>query len=354
MKTTESVSQSREIWHVGTLLSEGIASLIGGLEASVHLSLSGSHLGLGLFDGLDMSIILFLLDWFSGLSWLISHPLLLHLNLLLDSGLSSLELHLHLSGLHLGLGNGGDVLSVFVDGWVFSGLLLCLLLLLLGELGEMNSLLSSGHLCEGLLVWEELRSGHSDGGGLVDIWGVCNFLLDSLAWGSIGSGLGLSLGLSLSSNFCLSCGEGLSINTSTSTSGSCSSSSSGSLLLSSNFGLSLSLSLCLNRSLGRGIDLGGGSSGDGGSSFWGGSGGGTSSSSGGSLGSDLSLGLSLSLCLGLGKNGWINLGFFSCSLDSGISGWFFFVTHGCVHGIDKFWILHDHLELAGLQIIKGF
>jgi len=60
--------------------------MISGCDTRLHFRLSGSHLGFGFLDSLDVTIILFLFNWLGWHSWLIGELLLLHLDLLLNGG----------------------------------------------------------------------------------------------------------------------------------------------------------------------------------------------------------------------------------------------------------------------------
>jgi len=181
-------------------------SLIGLLKTSVHLSLGSSHLSLDLLDSLDMSIIFFLFNWLSWNCWLVGHLFLLHLNFLLNSGFSSLKLHLHLLGLCSSLSNSGDMLSILVNSWVLSLFFLFFFLFLLGNFGGLGGSLGSAHLGPWFLLWDQLSSSGSNSSSLVYIWGIWDNFGSLLRWCWGSSSLSLSLSLSLCFSLSLSLG----------------------------------------------------------------------------------------------------------------------------------------------------
>lgn len=157
------VGKCAKVWHIGSLLLHLLDPLISLLKSLIHLGLSGGHLCLDFFDGLDMSIIFFLFNWFGWLSWHGSELSLLHGNLLVNSLFSSDKHLLELCGLSLSLSNSLNMLSVFINGWVFSLLLGLLFSLLFFFFSEIISFLYSVHLIEWLVFWNSCFSGSSDG-----------------------------------------------------------------------------------------------------------------------------------------------------------------------------------------------
>ena len=117
------IGESTKVWHVSLLLLHFLNSTICVADTFFHCFLGGSHLGLDFLDGLDVTIILFLFNWLSWYCWLSSKLFLLHLNLLLDGGFTLNKHFLELSGFGLGLGNGLNVFSVLINGWVFTSFL---------------------------------------------------------------------------------------------------------------------------------------------------------------------------------------------------------------------------------------
>ena len=227
------VGQSAKVWHVGVLLLHLGNSVVSLLKTLVHGSLSGGHLGLNFLDGFNVTIVFLLLNWFGWDSWLSGKLLLFHLNFLLNGSLASDQHLLELSGLGLGFSNGLDVLTVAVDGWIFTLFLLEFRLLLSSDFGEFCLLFHGVHFCPWFLLWHKSLGSSGNSCSLVDIvgrgiiehngvrvawlgsWGghLLWSLLLLLGLGSslslhllLGFGLSLCLDVSLTSRSCLSSG----------------------------------------------------------------------------------------------------------------------------------------------------
>lgn len=148
-----------------------------------------------------MTVIFLLLNWLRG--WFIREPFSIKSNLLLDSLLTGNKHFLKLSSFSLGLSNGLNMLTVFINCWIFSFLLLFESLFLSGILLLFSSFFCGAHLGPFFLLWNDGFGSGKNSGSLVDIWGVGNLFLCCafLGWLLLGS---LSFSFCFGLSFCLS------------------------------------------------------------------------------------------------------------------------------------------------------
>jgi len=119
MNSSCDISQGTHIWHHFCLSVSLFGCSIRSLNISIHLSLSCLHFGSNFFNCLNMTII----NWFgfsSLSSILLSCHYVSHSNFVVNCGNTFIKSFLHSSGFKFCLSNSLDMLTVFVNSWVFS------------------------------------------------------------------------------------------------------------------------------------------------------------------------------------------------------------------------------------------
>ena len=111
------ISKSTKVWHVTHFLVHFFNASIGCCNTVVHTLLKCCHFGFNFFNSLLVTIVFFL----GGLGWrCISQFLLLQSDLFFNGCLSFFELFLELLSKCLRLLNCLNMLSVFINSWVFT------------------------------------------------------------------------------------------------------------------------------------------------------------------------------------------------------------------------------------------
>ena len=116
------IGQSTEVWHLSILLGHLLDLGVCVSYTFVHCLLGSGHFSFDFFNSFDVAIIL-LRFWFWH-CWFSCKFLSIHLNFLFNCLLSCDKHFLKLGSLGFGLFDGLDVLTVFIDGGIFSLLLL--------------------------------------------------------------------------------------------------------------------------------------------------------------------------------------------------------------------------------------
>jgi len=162
------VGESSEIGHLSCFLGHLLNSLISLLKSRIHSCLSGCHLGFDFLNGLNMTIVLLLLNWLSGHSWLSCKFLLLHLNLLIYGGLSCNQHLLKLSCFLFCLGDSLNMFTISINSRILTLLFLQLGLLISSNLGKFGLPFCFAHLCPWFFSRHKSLSGRSNCCSLVD------------------------------------------------------------------------------------------------------------------------------------------------------------------------------------------